>query len=335
MLGVGHQRAAALLLPAVLGALAACGSSDGRISKATESTVTARAASTSSTLLMRVSELPRATCSHQPVDEVINAYPRARPDPPGPTLDYAEIHGPGFKRGVNGNSIRPVGESGERLEWTRPDGTVTLVVSNDHSVSLEPAGLADFDGDSREDALIGVSRPGTMSAVETTYYIVPGSGPLGEQNPTAIGVRVPIPARRDVSQIPEPVGDQDRDGGDDLSFNPLIFSGMKLAVGRRERPGAPIIELPRRYIGVLQLDDERPPVFVIPDEKSRSLVLSDGSARLALGHQVDADKLINGQYGGSGISAWLVDGNHVIEFGRYSRGGDTYLRGNLDGPCES
>ena len=191
-------------------------------------------------------------------------------------------------------------------------------------------GFGDFDGDGRTDLLVDVYANGS----DVGSYIVPGAVAVGTHDPVQVGTRVPQPraAAGDVAAFPGPVGDQNGDGADDVSFGPALCSGRRLMAGLAGAAlPAPFRVLPAPYIGLLALDSQAPPVFVLPDFGTAGLrVLDARSEQLDL---PDAAALTSALANGARAAGWLVNGHHIVELSYSTRSGETAWRWDLDGSC--
>jgi hypothetical protein len=267
---------------------------------------------------------PAATtaCTHLPTRHVHNSY-YGLPAPNGSSLDYRTLHNTTTDDG-RGNSIQAVGLT---VEMRGPQGTLRLAVDPSDGVGL--LGWGDFDGDGRTDLLVQVVPGGVY-----TWYIVPGTVGPGSYTPAAVGVLVPdlhTGADADFSGFPEPVGDQNGDGADDIGFGSSIYSGRDLAAGQ---PGpTPFARLTSPYVGILNVDAIGRPAFVVPDEKQETLrVLDHHADRLRFGPgPVSLSDALN-NFGGR-ATAWLANGHHIVQFEYGTRAGATQWRWDLDAAC--
>ncbi len=288
---------------------------------------------------VRVVETPTtatapSVCVHSPIAHVVNSY-YGLPALHGTSIDYLALHAAG--RDTEGDTIRPVGLS---VEKTGPRGTVTLT-SGDPGAEVVLRGWGDFDGDGRSDVLVDLYRNGADSAT----YIVSGTVPPGVHDPATVGIRVPRPhlGSQDVLPFPEPVGDQDHDGADDVSFGAALYSGRQLTTA----PAPTVLPRPIRtltspYVGLLQLDASGPPSFVEADlqtsfvagrpDTSALDVLDRPGDRLILGGSSTPD-LAKALDDNAHAIGTLVHGHHIVEFDDSTRSGDTAWRWDLDGPC--
>jgi len=253
-------------------------------------------------------------CTHIPIKRVAYSYYGLQA-PDGPSIDF-----------LHSGGLAPVIDS--RGNKTGPDGTVTLTPGHNGGV-VTLRGFGDFDGDGRGDLLIEtVSGNGIYR-----YYIVPGTVRAGKYEPATVGVRLDIYKPGDYYADPAAVGDQNGDGADDVSFGRKLYSGRQLAALRPgDEPPAPFRTLPSDYVGLLQLDANGPPSFVLPapfslqvlDIRSDRLLLDAGSPKTGL-----TEALSNGGQAGG----WLVNGKHIVNFEYSTRGGAFIWRWNLDAPC--
>jgi hypothetical protein len=264
-------------------------------------------------------------CVHLPITHVRNSY-YGLPTPDGPSIDFrasqlASPTGDGY-----GNTVRTEGLS---VQKTGPDGGLTLTLGDNANVILR--GFGDFDGDGRGDLLVDTS----VNGMDATY-IVPGTVAPGTYDPAAVGVRVPSPYKPgDFAAWPASVGDQDLDRADDVSFGTELYSGRQLAAlpAGAALPG-PFRTLPSQYVGLLQLDENGPPSFVVPDPTGSGLeVLDERSDRLEQGADADPTELADAIRSGGGVTGWLVNGKHIVQFEYSSRSGASEWRWNLDAPC--
>ena len=207
-----------------------------------------------------------------------------------------------------------------------PDGTITLAVKGKE---VYRRGFGDFDGDDRSDFLVEVFRAGAGHA-----FIVQGSVTPGVYDPERVGVSIdpPVPPG-DVDYAPTVVGDQDRDGADDVSFGPRVYSGRVLMTAG-PGPQARLQTLPAQYIGLLQLDPAAPPTFVVPEPTGSAVaVLGSRLSRLQLGiSRADLEFAIRD---GLHADGRLVDGHHIVELEYFTRSGSYQWRFDLDAPCET
>jgi hypothetical protein len=259
-------------------------------------------------------------CAHHPIAHDHASY-YGLPAVGGRSIDYIRAHGDPPTNDGHGDMIRYVGTS---LEKTGPDGTLTLT-RTDGLVRFR--GFGDFDGDGRSDLLID-----TGANYDT--YIVPGTDGRGTYDPARAGVRVPnlhIGPDRLFSGFPGPVGDQNGDGADDVGFGSSVYSGRQLVAGGAAAP-APLRRLASPYVGLLQVDPNAPPSFVVPDEKTRSVqALDHRSDQLLL--DGNASDLPNAENAGAGATGWLVNGHHIVEYRYSTRSGATQWRWDLDAAC--
>jgi hypothetical protein len=258
-------------------------------------------------------------CTHSPIAHVENSY-YGLPAPNGTSIDFIATS---FTSDGHGDTVRAAGLS---VEMTGTRGTITLTTpAAGSSVVLRGAG--DFNGDNRGDLLVDVTD-GTHYA---TYIVLGTVGP-GTHDPAAVGERVPSPdiAAGGFAAFPAPVGDQNGDGVDDVSFGTQLYSGRVLT----SLPTAPTLPTPFRtlsapYVGLLQLAPKTPPVFVVPARSGSSLrVLDKRSDRLLLGGVATVGNE-------SRATGWLVNGHHIVELSSSTRGGETAWRWDLDGACGS
>jgi hypothetical protein len=260
-------------------------------------------------------------CTHKPLKRLSWVRGRGLPTPNGPSIDF--LHSGGLTPVIDGRGNRAHGGS-SFVQRRGPDGDVTLTLGSSATVGL--IGFGDFDGDGLGDLLIEA-----IGADGYRDYIVPGTVGTGTYDPAAVGVRMDQP--RDFVGEPASVGDQNGDGADDVSFGRRLYSGRQLAA----LPSGGVLPAPFRtlgsdYIGLLQLDANGPPSFVLPgpfslevlDARSDRLLLDAGSPKTTL-----AEALQNG----NGTSGWLVNGARIVQFEYDTRGGDFVWRWNLDAPC--
>jgi hypothetical protein len=275
-----------------------------------------------STTTTRTTPVTLSGCTHKPVKRLSWVRGLGLPTPDGPSIDF--LHSGGLTPVVDGRGNRAHGGRGF-VQRRGPDGSVTLTLGRNASVGL--SGFGDFDGDGLGDLLIEAIGEDGMYR----NYIVPGTVGTGTYDPASVGVRIDQP--RDFVGEPASVGDQNGDGADDVSFGRRLYSGRQLAaLPSGGTLPAPFRTLSSDYIGLLQLDANGPPSFVLPgafslevfDARSDRLLLDVGSPKTTL-----AEALQNG----NGTSGWLVNGAHIVQFEYDTRGGDFLWRWNLDAPC--
>ena len=268
---------------------------------------------------------PTATsaCTHSRIKHVTNSY-YGLPTPQGPSIDYRQSQLGPDAHDDRGNTIQAAGLS---VQMTGPAGTTTLThPAAGYSVVLR--GWGDFDGDGRTDLLVD-------SGPEYATFIVLGSVGSGTHDPFVDGVRVPHPALAPgaFEAFAETVGDQNRDGADDVSFGPRLYSGRQLAVLPAGAPlPTPFRTLSAPYVGLLQIDANQPPSFVEFDRVNGALHVLDARAdRLRLkATTVELQAAVN--FGGR-ATGWLVGGQHIVQFDYGTRSGQTAWRWNLEAAC--
>ena len=283
---------------------------------------------TTTTIPTTTTKAPPPACTHAPIAHVRDSY-SGLPALAGLSIDFVAPHIQAPADDGHGDTIN---YSGLSVVERRPDGTLTLTHGDDRNVVVL-RGFGDFDGDRLTDLLVDLYESG----LDTATYIVPGTVPPGTHDPAGVGVRVPRPryAPDEFQTDAATVGDQDRDGADDVSFGAMLFSGRQLMSGPAgTAPPAPFRTLASQYVGLLQLDPNGPPAFVVPDVKTSSLdVLDDRSDRLLL---VDGSGILAAPFvNGATARGWLVDGHRIAVFGFGTRSGATEWRWDLDAPCGS
>jgi hypothetical protein len=260
-------------------------------------------------------------CTHLPIEHVDSSYYGLKA-PNGPSIDFQHSGGLTPVIDKRGNRARTRGLTVQRIG---PDGTVTLTLGSGAAVVLD--GFGDFDGDGRGDLLVlTVERDGIYR-----NYIVPGSVAPGTYQPAAVGVAIPNPAPRgELSVEPASIGDQDLDGADDISFGQRLYSGRELAaLAPGELLPAPFRTLPSQYVGLLKVDANHPPSFVLPAPFGLD-VLDSRSDRLLFEAGANMTEALRN---GARAGGWLVNGKHIVNFEYSTRGGGFIWRWNLDGPC--
>ena len=268
---------------------------------------------------------PTLWCTpHTPIAHVVNSY-FGLPAPSGPSIDYPPKVIPAHDD--HGNTIQQAGLS---VEMTGPGGTITLTHGGPtNDVVLR--GWGDFNGDGRTDLLVDV----VYGQPDDATFIVLGSVGPGTLDPFAVGIRVPHPHIKPggFEAFPASVGDQNGDGADDVSFGPKLYSGRQLtALSPGAALPAPFRTLPSQYVGLLQIDANKPPSFVLLDRARASLrVLDVHSDQLLL--KVGPTALAAAVAEGARATGWLVDNHYIVEFDYGSRAGDTAWRWDLNSAC--
>ena len=261
-------------------------------------------------------------CVHHPTAHDHDSY-YGLPAAGGQSIDYVRARRDVPTNDGHGNTIRYVETS---LEKRGPDGTLTLT-RKDGLVIFR--GFGDFDGDGRSDLLVD-------AGANYDTYIIPGTVGPGTHDPAQVGLRVPklqTGLARSFGGFPGPVGDQDGDGADDVGFGSSLYSGRRLVAGDAAPP-TPFRKLASPYVGLLQVDPNAPPSFVVPDEKTRSVqVLDHRSDQLLL--DGNSSDLANAETAGATATGWLSKGHHIVEYGFSTRSGATQWRWDLDAACGS
>ena len=312
------RRLVPIVLPALILTVGACSSSSS--SKATPSSSTT--AETSSTIAGSTSSTQPASattgCTHLPIAHVENSY-YGLPLQKGTSIDFvaARLAGDG-----HGGTVRNAGLSVER---TDAHGTITLTTPEAGS-SVVLRGGGDFNGDKIGDVLVDVT-----DGTHHTNYIVLGTVGPGTHDPAEVGERVPSPriAPGGFAAFPAVVGDQNRDGAEDVGFGRQMYSGRILtSLPTAPTLPAPFRTLPARYLGVLQLAPTGPPAFVVPNSTSTGLrVLDKRSDQLLVGAGTtppDDEGRVTGR---------LVSGHPLVQLSADSRSGQTAWRWDLDRAC--
>jgi hypothetical protein len=259
-------------------------------------------------------------CTHRPIAS--DASYAGMPTPDGPSIDFVHVAGLIDSRG---NRVDTEGLSVRR---TGPDGTVTLTLGDNAAVALR--GFGDFDGDGRGDLLVDAIG-------DYTSYIVPGTVAAGTYDPAAVGIRIPNPAQPgENAWWPESVGDQDRDGADDVSFGRRLYSGRELAtLPAGAALPAPFRTLPSEPVGLVRLDENGPPSFVVlapfgfevlADHLDHRLLLEPATFELSPG-------ILRKNEGST--RGWVVNGHHLVQFDWGTRSGVYQWRWDLDAACDT
>ena len=279
---------------------------------------------------------PQSTTTSQPtqaecVRPVIGVYKNVYassevPALTGPSIDYLRSRMSGASYNANGVRVRYPEYPDNVVRIDRPDGTVGL-----RDAYL--AAIDDFDGDGRID-FVAVVRQGSFDV----SYIVPGSVAVGTHDVAAVGIRMPAPLPTDDNFTGAwfPVGDQDRDGADDLMINDRLYSGRQLTDAP---PGstldaypAPFRTLPHVIAGVLRLHPTGPPTIIEIVADGSALVFDDGRPQRLVG--LDARTVQYGPvYDGHMVAGFNVDGHRIVQYENGSRSGENFWRWDLDTPC--
>jgi hypothetical protein len=265
---------------------------------------------------------PRGSaCIRAAILTAYNSY-YGKPDPDGPSIDYATprmyLLADGYDGG-KGSRIRSVDLA---IEIVRRDGTVRLPYANLKA-------LGDFDGDGRTDLVVDDNGPGAQRT-----YLIRGSVAVGTHDLAAVGVALSRPVVEADNFLGPwwPVGDQNRDGADDLMINRTVYSGRQLTAAA---PGTtlasfppPIRTVPHAVVGVLQLDAAGPPTIVGADPAASVLVLDDRADRLTVAPGADGV-----DWRSTVAKGWLVGSHHIVQLSFTTRSGGNYWRWDLDAPC--
>lgn len=268
-----------------------------------------------------------SVCAHTAVTTRSNYY--AVPPPSNTSIDFLAPHETADRTASavdgHGNTIRTVGAS---VEETGRSGTVSLI---HQGASVHLRDFGDFDGDGHTDMVVEVIK--NFAVVDV--YIVPGSLRPGVYDPVVVGARVPDPhvVVEGVPALPRNVGDQDRDGADDVGVGTAVYSGRTLMLHRSASLPAPIRKLPAQYLGLLQLASASAPVFVVPQLPVNPVgeveVLDARNDRLDIGGFPLSQALSSG----ARVTGWLVNGHHIVELGSSGRNGGQVWRFDLDQAC--
>jgi hypothetical protein len=304
-------------------AVASCSSANDRVGERSGTSLTSPSSTLPAVTTPQASPTSSApVCAHSPIAQVRDSY-SGLPNARGVSLDYLATHAYEPTKDDDGNTIRSVDLS---IEKSGPDGTVTLTHGGSHDVVVM-RGVGDFDGDGRSDLVVDIYESGTVTAT----YIVPGTVAPGTHDPIAVGVRVPPPRGDEAGATARPIGDQNHDGADDLSFGTALYSGRQLmATPARATLPTPFRTLASPYVGLLQLDPHQPPTFVVPDEATSSVhVLDARSDRLLLDARPNDLSFSNGLR----AVGWLVNGRHIVQLDYSTRSGETAWRWDIDAAC--
>ncbi len=319
--------AAAVISAGSLGIAATAGHRSGapRISVSPTTATTAPTSPVGASLT--VADDASSVSAHTAIATRSNYY--AAPPPSKTSIDFLAPHDAVDRTASavdgHGNTIRTVGAS---VEETGPSGTISLI---HHGSSVHLRDFGDFDGDGHTDLVVEVIK--NFAVVDV--YIVPGSLRPGIYDPVVVGVRVPDPhvVVESVPALPRNVGDQDRDGADDLGVGTAVYSGRTLMLHSSASLPAPIRKLPAQYLGLLQLASASAPVFVVPQLPVNPVgeleVLDARNDRLDIGGFPLSQALSSG----ARVTGWLVNGHHIVELSSSGRDGGQVWRFDLDRAC--
>jgi hypothetical protein len=189
------------------------------------------------------------------------------------------------------------------------------------------------DGDGRDDLLLGIYSESQAKGI----YLVSGEVKPGTHDPADVGVRVTTP-QANVLEWWFPVGDQDRDGADDLSRGRAeLYSGRELmAPGPGEdlaQSPSPVRRFEQPWLGLLQLGPDGPPTFVEAvntGDAAELQVLSDPAICLRTDTiRVPATPTINGLPQSARVSGFMSGSDRIVSLSYSERDSAAVYTWNL------
>jgi hypothetical protein len=261
-------------------------------------------------------------------------YPVGDPVPDlGPSLRYTVRPPDTDNDGVPDTIVDdtdPAGGVYQSLTITRGDGTITLLPGPGHSyIYLGGYGPqpGDLNGDGRDELIVGVDAVGEQ-------YLLPGTTTPGTHDIASVGISL-----AGLSNVSQPVGDQNGDHRGDLAFpDPSgwsIYSGADLMAsgpGGTVGPPSPIATYPGTDLSAVVLDSGTVPTIITghPVTDTSVSLTVHGVAPVEL----TASGVVTEYTGGvGGINAYPHDGQTFVTQQALTRGGSTIAIWNLTDPC--
>jgi hypothetical protein len=224
----------------------------------------------------------------------------------------------------------------DALTITRSNGAITLLPGANHDI-IYLSGYGpqpgDLDGDGLDELIIGVDQQGEQ-------YLLPGDAPSGTHEVDAVAISL-----AGLSNVSQPVGDQDGDGGIDVAFayadGPSgphgwrIYAGADLLApgpGGTVAPPTPIASYPGTDLAAAPLQPGATPSVIT------ARVTAPGAVEVlvpgAPGFVLVADGVRTEYARGAGaIGVWDRDGELLISLSAADRGGSWLTVWNLTDPC--
>ncbi|HEY7938346.1 MAG TPA: hypothetical protein VID05_00860 [Acidimicrobiales bacterium] len=224
----------------------------------------------------------------------------------------------------------PAGGVYQSLTITRGDGTITLLPGPGHSyIYLSTYGPqpGDLNGDGRDELIVGVDAVGEQ-------YLLPGTTTPGTHDIASVGISL-----AGLSNVSQPVGDQNGDHRGDLAFPEVsgwsIYSGADLMApgpGGTVGPPTPIATYSGTDLSAVVLVPGAVPTIITGHP------ITDTSVSLTVHGVAPVELTASGvvtEYTGGvgGINAYHHDGQTFVTQQALTRSGSTIAIWDLTDPC--